>query len=306
VQHFGLFRLYLPGQPVDQDQQRCRVRGNRPGGFQHKLALHLAHGAVVVGGNRAVVQAGIIQGVVESLRESAIGLANGALQPPAPPVKTDDLFADGFETGDLSAWSVSVTDNGSLSASAQAAITGSYGLQATINDSNSIYILDWGPYEETRYRARFYFDPNSITMAHGDAHYLFYAANRDGVVVGRVEFRFSAGDYQVRAEAVNDATAWSSSPWVTITDGPHALEIDWQAASAVGANNGRLAFWVDNIQQANITTIDNDTRRMDCAYLGAVAGVDAGTSPLLYKADETGRPCSTGRRRTEHRYSKAQ
>jgi len=36
-------RLHQPGQPVDQDQQFCQVRGSRPGFLQHKLALHLAH-----------------------------------------------------------------------------------------------------------------------------------------------------------------------------------------------------------------------------------------------------------------------
>jgi len=114
-------------------------------------------------------------------------------------------------------------------------------------------------------------------MVSGNAHYLFYAANRDDVVVVRIEFRFSEGDYQVQAEAINDASTWSSSPWVTITDGPHALEIDWQAASAAGANNGGLAFWVDGVQQANFTNIDNDTRRVDYVQWGAVAGIDTGT-----------------------------
>ena len=41
----------------------------------------------------------------ESRRSTAIGLAPGA--PPAPPFpeKTDALFADGFESGDLTVWS---------------------------------------------------------------------------------------------------------------------------------------------------------------------------------------------------------
>jgi hypothetical protein len=45
--------------------------------------------------------------------------------------------------------------------------------------------------------------------------------------------------------------------------GRTALELDWKAASAAGANNGGLTFWVDGVQQAVFTTINNDTRRVD-------------------------------------------
>jgi hypothetical protein len=44
----------------------------------------------------------------------------------------DDLiFADGFESGDLCAWSSSGTDGGDLSVTAAAAIGGSFGLAAS-------------------------------------------------------------------------------------------------------------------------------------------------------------------------------
>ena len=55
------------------------------------------------------------------------------------------------------------------------------------------------------------------------------------------------------------------------------MEIDWRASSAAGANNGGLTLWIDGVQQANISNVDNDTRRVDRARLGAVTGVDVGT-----------------------------
>jgi hypothetical protein len=111
-------------------------------------------------------------------------------------------------------------------------------MAALLDDNNNLYVTDWKPFEETHYRARFYFDPNSIPMTSGNAHHIFYALNRDDTVLLRVEFRYSSPDYQVRADAVNDASSWSQTAWATIGDAPHLLELDWQAASAAGANDG--------------------------------------------------------------------
>jgi hypothetical protein len=81
---------------------------------------------------------------------------------------------------------------------------------------------------------------------------------------------------------VNDATTWTNTNWFTISDAPHYLELDWRASSAVGANNGGLTLWIDGIQQANLTGVDNDTRRVDRVRLGAVAGIDSGTRGVEY------------------------
>jgi hypothetical protein len=53
-------------------------------------------------------------------------------------------------------------------------------------------------------------------------------------------------------------------------------------ASGSGANDGRLTFWIDGSQQADLTGIDNDTRRVDYVTLGTVNGVPAGTSGTYY------------------------
>ncbi|MFZ6027290.1 MAG: hypothetical protein ACOYYS_06215, partial [Chloroflexota bacterium] len=217
----------------------------------------------------------------ESRQQNYIGLVPGVQMQPLP-VKTDTLFGDGFESGNFTAWSASVADSGDLSVSSAAAISGTNGLQALLDDNFSIYLTDWKPFEETTYRARFYFDPNSIQMVHGDVHYIFVAYNRDSLAVARVELRFSAGDYQVRSEAVNNTTTWSSTPWVTIADGPHALELNWQAATSSGANNGVLTFWVDGVQQGVFTNLVNETRKIDYVHLGAVSGIDPGTRGIYF------------------------
>ncbi len=155
-------------------------------------------------------------------------------------------------------------------------------MQAVLDDNNAIYVTDNSPLAEPRYRARFYFDPNSIVMTSGNSHYIFYGYTGASTVVMRLEFRFSQGNYQVRANVRNDASTWSNTNWFTISDTIHFIEFDWQAATAAGANNGVLTLWIDGQQQANLTGIDNDTRRIDMARLGAIAGVDSGTRGTYY------------------------
>lgn len=193
----------------------------------------------------------------------------------------DLIFADGFETGSLVNWSSKVVDGGDLSVSPTAALVGSSGMQALLDDITSIYVTDEWPDAEVSYRARFYFDPNSITMANNNSHYIFYgyhvtSGSSPGVL--RIEFRFSSGSYQLRAATLNDSGSWINTAWFSITDAPHSVELYWRAA----ANNGGLTLWIDGVQTADVIGIDNDTRTVGRIKLGAVSGVDSGTQGTYY------------------------
>jgi hypothetical protein len=169
-----------------------------------------------------------------------------------------------------------------MSASGAAALLGGFGLQADItsNSDRSVgFDLD-DP--ETRFRARFYFDPNSIPMAAGNSHRLFHGYAGSSTPVVRVELRYSSGDYQLRAAIRNDGSTWTSTGWNTITDAAHFVELDWRAATAAGANDGALTFWIDGAQVDEVTGIDNDTRTIDRFELGPVDAVDSGTRGAYY------------------------
>jgi len=201
----------------------------------------------------------------------------------ATPGTGDLIFADGFESGNLAAWSSSMVDGGDLSASPSAALVGGQGLQALIDDNNTLLVIDDSPTVETRYRVRFYFDPNSIPMSVGNAHLLFQGFSDSGAVqVLQLELRYQATGYEVRALLMNDAKVWISTSWIPLSDAPHPLELDWRAASAAGANNGGLTFWIDGVQRADLTGVDNDTRRINQVRLGAASGVDDGTRGTYY------------------------
>jgi len=72
------------------------------------------------------------------------------------------------------------------------------------------------------------------------------------------------------------------SSWFTISDAPHALELDWRASTDTVNPNGGLTFWIDGAQQADITDIRNDQRRIDSVRLGAIASVEGGTRDIYY------------------------
>ena len=156
-----------------------------------------------------------------------------------------------------------------------------------IDDNNAIYVTDDRPNAEPRYRARFYFDPNSIPMASNNAHFIFKGFAGTSTEVLRVDFRFFSGAYQLRAGLLNDSAIWTYTSWLTISDVAQYIELDWRAATAAGANNGGLTLWIawidgTHTQQADLTGVDNDTRRIDRARLGALTGIDNGTRGTYY------------------------
>ena len=120
-----------------------------------------------------------------------------------PAVSADVIFADGFESGNFSAWSAVVDAESDLSVSPGAALVGSSGMAALIDNTTGMYIQDDTPASEASYRARFYFDPNGITMASGNLHFIFTARSTTLDVV-RIEFRNMGGAYQVRARVLTD------------------------------------------------------------------------------------------------------
>ena len=217
---------------------------------------------------------------------TATATLNSTPTPTNTPSGSDLIFADGFESGSFSAWTSSTNDLGDLSVAPAAALVGSQGMQAVIDDANAIFVRDDTPNAEPRYRARFYFDPNSIAMATGDAHFIFKGfsgTNTSSTEILRVEFQRTSTGYQARASLVDDGTIWVNTSWLTITDAPHSIELEWRASSGVGANNGGLTLWIDNgLQQTSTSIVDNDTRRIDFVRLGALSGVDTGTRGTYY------------------------
>jgi len=193
-----------------------------------------------------------------------------------PTLVSDLIFTSSFETGSFADWSASVTDAGDLSITNAAAMVDQSGMAALIDDKRAIYVGDASPSSEPRYRARFYFDINAMTLSTTPLT-IFYGFTSSSTQVIKIDVRYSGGTYQVRSGLRNDSNTWYTTGWTSIINASHFLEFDWMSATAVGANNGEMTFWVDGIQSARLTGIDNDKRRIDMIRLGVLAGMESTT-----------------------------
>jgi hypothetical protein len=151
-----------------------------------------------------------------------------------------------------------------------------------ITTNNPAYVRDNTPNLETRYRARFYFNRNGLSMGKNNSHVIFGAYSPTSSNILAVEFRRNGSSYQVRAGLLNDRSKWSYTAWSTISSGWNAIEFDWRAATAAGANNGGLTLWLNGTQVANLTGVDNDLQKVDWITLGAVSGIDSATRGTYY------------------------
>lgn len=199
-----------------------------------------------------------------------------------------NLFADGFETT-LAAWSSYIEDTGDLSVSTAAKIHGAKGLSCLIDDVNAIYVQDNTPSNETRYRLRFYFDPNSISMPDDTSFCIFAALNTAESTVFKVYLeRHWSGVYKIWMYAREDDGSNRTSDSYIISDGVHYIELDFQASSAPAADDGFLTLYIDDpdTEKTILAALDNDTKSVDFALLGPSDGTpDANIAGTIFFDD---------------------
>ncbi len=191
---------------------------------------------------------------------------------------SDQLFADGFESGSASAWSSSVTNGSRLTVTPTAALAGAYGLRANIANRNDMYVVDTTPTAERSYHARFNFDPNSVSIGSGKIHDVFVGTNASGAANLRVQVTSASNAYMVRTGTLLSSGSIKYSAWTHITDAPHSIEVAWQAATS--GSNGSTILYVDGSLVASATGLANSSARIDSVRLGpqsvgsGIAGVE--------------------------------
>jgi hypothetical protein len=197
----------------------------------------------------------------------------------------DDIFQDGFESAGLTAWS-SVTTDGGLAVSPFAAMDStSLGLQAAVDDTAALYVQDDTPLDEPRYRARFHFDPNGFDPGEAAAHrrtrvFLAFSEAPTRRVMA-VVLRRLAGAYAVMGRVRQDDNSQLDTGFIPITDGPHAIELDWVRSSGQDAADGTFAMWIDGVLVASLVGSDNNLAGVDFVRMGALS-VKSAADGVLY------------------------
>lgn len=201
------------------------------------------------------------------------------LDPNATIGRPDMIFADGFESGDLTAWDASVTDGGDLSVSAAAAFSGSYGMEMVVDDRNLIYVQDLTPLLEDHYRARFYINTDSLDMK----NWVWTAILMDtDWTMGVNLIDEGTTGYSICIFEYDDNWNGQESQLYSLGTGWHLVEIEWKAATAPGANNGFMKLWIDEQLQGTLDNLNNDERRIEDVWLGLADNVPRNSSGTLY------------------------
>jgi hypothetical protein len=210
----------------------------------------------------------------------------------------DLIFKDGFESGNVGAWSTAAPDAGDLAATESSALAGAFGLEANVDDLNPLYVQDDSPGNETHYRARFLFDPHGFDTGEANLHrrnrvFIAFAEGpqrRVAVVV----LRRQNGLYALLGRARLDDNTQADTPFVPISDAPHTVEIDLVRASGPDANDGQFEMWVDGVSSGRLTALDNDRGEVDFARMGALSLKSAASGTLRFDAFESRRQSSIG------------
>jgi hypothetical protein len=192
---------------------------------------------------------------------------------------SDTVFADGFESGNLSAWSGSSGGASRIAVTPAAALGGSsYGLRTVLTGNTPSYLIDTRPTNEASAHARFRFDPNGTTTA-GLVTTILQGRTSSGVTAFWVQYRTSAGAFQVRG-LVQRSGGTTATNWYSVTDAPHAIEIAW--ASAASAS---FSLYVDGALQQTLSALNTSSWKLETTWLGPSAGLATGVSGTEFYDD---------------------
>jgi hypothetical protein len=199
----------------------------------------------------------------------------------------DIIFEDGFESGDLTRWSSASTGGGDVSVTGAAALANTaHGMQAVVNDTTGIYVLDDSPSAETHYRARFYFNTNGFDPGEAQSHFrtrIFIAFDNAGQRQITVVHKRQSGQYSVEGRVRRDDGTRADTGFIDIPAGENFVEVGWNRASQQGVSDGDFVFIVDGNGESTITLtgIDNGAANVESARLGAMS-VKTGASGTLF------------------------
>ena len=142
-----------------------------------------------------------------------------------------------------------------------------------MDDANPLFVQDDTPSAETRYRVRFYLDPNNFDPGEADGKRrvrVFIAFSGASQRVVTLVLRRLGGVYSLQARTRRDDGTRADTGFFDISNAPHFVEFDWRRATVAGANDGALLFYIDDTPLSNLSGLDNDGSTVESARLGVM------------------------------------
>ncbi len=191
---------------------------------------------------------------------------------------TDSIFADGFESGDTSRWSVAL---GGVDVNATAALGGSnFGLEVPGGTRSGLETRE--PDRETTVRVQFLLDPNTFELRRNQRIEIlrFYAQGRRHHL--RLVLRQNAaGDKRLGLMVRGNRGGYDLIGGGPVTPGlDNVVKVLWEAATSRNGNDGSAALFLNGEMEANEPTLANgrlDVRAIQIGLLGGNAGATRGS-----------------------------
>ena len=191
---------------------------------------------------------------------------------------SDTVFADGFETGNLSAWSSQSGGSTRIGVSTAAALTGVYGMRTVISGATPSWVQDDRPANQASAHVRFRFHPNGTTTS-GLTTTTMLGRSGNGTALFRVEYRTSGGNRQLRA-LVHRTGGDTTTSWFTVTNTAHAVEIAWASAAS-----STFTLSIDGVVRQTVSGLSTGNWRLEMVRLGPSAGLATGVSGTEFYDD---------------------
>jgi hypothetical protein len=206
----------------------------------------------------------------------------------------EEIFFDGFETGTTSRW-YDVSLPPFIRASLAAAMSGLYGLEASVDGARSVYVQDDSATPDVSIRNRdasyyhvsFRFDPNGFDPGEASGRFrtrIFIAFQEDPQRrLFALVLRRRQGQFALMGRVRQDDGIEVDTGFHDISDEPHLVEMVWHRSGATAAN-GMFRLAIDGSPIATLEGLDNHASGVDFTRLGALS-VKPGANGILFWDD---------------------
>lgn len=195
------------------------------------------------------------------------------------------IFTATHEVGNLTEYTT--TSGADISVAAGAALVGSYGMNVLQDDATPDYAYKTLSPANTsgKARARFYVDPNGISISAGGFIQVSMFYNTSAPI-GIVRLLLVSGNYTIEGIIVDDAGGYHAATDITISDAPHYIEYYLTRAATNVSSDGTISIWVDGSNLQSATGIDNYDRFNNLTYITLGARVISGTISGTFYCDD--------------------
>jgi len=177
----------------------------------------------------------------------------------------------------LNEWDV-VSSDPDLMAHLDAALGQStWGMRVHIDDTGNLYGQANFTPGAAAFRARFYIDPNAITIPDNTTFTVVSFTGTAGIIA-HIELNWTGAAYRLRLRSIEDDES-ATNTYVVITDAEHWVEVCVER----GAGTGQHRMWIDDSLEATHSSLDNDAKYDGVTNMKAGAlYITTGTDGYLY------------------------